>query len=148
MFNIFSIKFGLRIIVKIIVEDSAANEIRTGSKIFQLTPETTIIPRIMAIKTSVVPRSFCNKIHAAGINDHNAILKRSLVSFAMVRSTIYLLCSEIVHARINIRIIFINSDGCTLIGPSLYQLCAPLTIGVKGVLGKIINKIKLNVPNK
>ncbi len=32
-----------------------------------------------------------------------------------------------------------NSEGCTLIGPNLYQLLAPLIIGVIGVSGIIMS---------
>ena len=48
---------------------------------------------------------------------------------------------DIVLAKASISIIFMNSEGWMLIGPKLYQLLAPLIIGVIEVSGKISNPI-------
>ena len=52
----------------------------TGAKIRQVTPETKATPPKIAMKTSNVPKSGCNKISTAIGRKHNAILPNKIAS--------------------------------------------------------------------
>ena len=45
-----------------------------GASILHVTPETTTIPSMIAINTSVVPKSFCKSINNIGTKEVKPIL--------------------------------------------------------------------------
>lgn len=126
-------------IAKIILAPPKIAAINIGARILQVIPLTIITPAITAQITSVVPRSFCNKINSIGNIETPIIFKNSIKSDWNDLLKVNWLCLETVLARAKIKIIFINSEGWILIGPKLYQLFAPLITGVMAVSGKISN---------
>src|SRR5699024_4346344 len=137
--KLFSIKAGLYKMDKIILVPKIMIVINNGASIFHEIPLTIITPTIMAQITSVVPKSFCNKISPIGIIEIPAIFISSLKSVSNDLLKVNWLCFVTILASAKINTIFINSEGCTLIGPNLYQLFAPFIIGVNGVSGITIN---------
>src|SRR5699024_9237876 len=113
--------------------------INKGASIFHVIPLIIITPIIIAKITSVVPKSFCNNISTIGIKAIPIILKNNLKSVSKDLLKLNLLYFVTILVNIKIITIFINSDGWTLIGTNVYQLFAPLIIGVMGVSRIISN---------
>lgn len=126
---------------KIMLLPNTMTEINKGANNLHVIPLTNITPAITAHITSVVPKSFCNKMSAIGIIDTPIILKNKTKSDCSDLLNVKRLCRSTIFANAKINTIFINSDGWILTGPKLYQLDAPLITGVIGVSGKISKPI-------